>query len=122
MELKPKRLMRKSYAAFLSALILIANSANAGDPSSVVGATADASPEAQVKILRILFDDVAASPQELRQRMAIACKKRAEEKCIKTSMSSCPQVTGQPPATTTHSLSQKSKADLLLRLCSTIKP
>jgi hypothetical protein len=122
MKFLPKHLMQKTNVAFLSALLLISNTANAGDPSTVVGAVADAPPEAQVKILRILFEDVAGSPQELKQRLVTACKNRVPQKCIKTSTLPCPQDTVRQPTTPAHSLKQKSKAALLSRLCLSVKP
>ena len=48
----------------------------AGDPSAFIDGVANAPPEAQLEILRIVLKDVFGSPDEVRASFSAACNKR----------------------------------------------
>jgi hypothetical protein len=64
----------KKYAGWL--LLMLALPVHAGDPSSAVAAVADAPPETQVRILKIVFNDMFGSRAELKAKFVAACQAR----------------------------------------------
>lgn len=67
---------RQSFAAAGTMLVMLASPARAGDPSSAVAAVADAPPETQVRILKIVFNDMFGSRAELKAKFVAACQAR----------------------------------------------
>lgn len=65
--------MRIFTHLILFAFACTSNSALAGDPSAAVDGFAKAPPEAQVRIVRIIFDDLFGSPDELRAHFIASC-------------------------------------------------
>lgn len=51
--------------------------ANAGEPSSFVQGVAEAPPETQIAMLRIVLDDVLGTPEKLRASFTRACDTQA---------------------------------------------
>jgi hypothetical protein len=81
-ELRMRGMARRGARAALSmsglalAATLWAGPVRAGDPSAVVGAVADAPPETQVRILRMVLKDMFGSRAELKARFIAACAER----------------------------------------------
>lgn len=70
-----KKYAGQSLAVGMVVFILL-SPAHAGDPSSAVAAVADAPPETQVRILKIVFNDMFGSRAELKAKFVAACQAR----------------------------------------------
>lgn len=70
-----KKYAGQSLAVGVVVFILL-SPARAGDPSSAVAAVADAPPETQVRILKIVFNDMFGSRAELKAKFVAACQAR----------------------------------------------
>lgn len=71
--------MKKNAGQSLAAgivLLILASLAHAGDPSSAVAAVTDAPPETQVRILKLVFNDMFGSRAELKAKFVAACQTR----------------------------------------------
>ena len=67
---------RSRHALLLAASVGMSAPALAGDPSAFIQGIANAPPEAQLEILRIVLKDVFGSPDEVRANFSAACNKR----------------------------------------------
>lgn len=91
-------------ASWRTTLLLLAltGTAYAGDPSGVVTAIAEASPEAKAEIINIILADVA-------------CQAPTPPACVATAQAPCPVLASAEP-TLSERLARKSQA-MLQQLC-----
>ena len=102
------------FSAFL-AQILRPSIATAGDPSYFVKGVAEAPPEVQIRMLRVIFDDLFGTPDEILQHLSIACSKREEKTCVRNATTTCTKPTDRN--TPTGEATSKSKEVMLAGLC-----
>lgn len=91
--------------------------ATAGDPSSVVDGFAKAPPEAQVKIVRIILDDLFGTPQELKARLGRECSAR-QQRSTSDGSATPPANAAAIQEAAPHSPDEsKSKEAILIAMC-----
>ncbi|MYN25922.1 hypothetical protein [Duganella levis] len=111
-----KKYAGQSLAAGIVLLILL-SPAHAGDPSSAVAAVADAPPETQVRILKLVFNDMFGSRAELKAKFVAACQTR--EKAAPAAAAAAPAKPAKPISEVAQQKAgELSQEAVLAALCS----
>jgi hypothetical protein len=113
-----KKYAGQSLVAGVVVLILL-SPVRAGDPSSAVAAVADAPPETQVRILKIVFNDMFGSRAELNAKFVAACQAREKAAPAPVAAPAKPDKPAKPLSEVAQQKAEElSKEAVLAALCS----
>jgi hypothetical protein len=106
----------RTFCILFAQCLLASQAAAGGDPSALLIGIRDLPPEAQIRILRVVLDEIG-TPDELREQLARTCNERDTAKCAQPSKSPCAGTATATESSLKTRASAASREAMLSGLC-----